>query len=715
MMKEVIAMRIPALIAAFITLLFPAAAWSETSANATQLEVVKATLVSEYAAIQPGTPVQLGVLLEPQPEWHTYWENPGDAGMPTSLQWKLPEGFKANAIDWPAPERIAEGTLLTHAYHESVFLPVTINTPVTTLDPSKEYRFNVKATWLVCKDICIPESAELSLSLPVSDSLPVKTQNANLFADHRNTHAAKVIRDKVGYQADTSHITLFIPLTAIGSDQITEAAFFPRQFNVYEYAAKQETTIADGMLQLKIRRSLEAPKDGSSGVLSVTTEDQGIKHLDITLDASGPLVSAMGIGDMPATTPVTTAGETTSLGLLTYLFLALAGGVILNLMPCVLPVLSLKTLAIAKKADKNPVMVRKLGIAYTAGILVSFAIITSILIGLRQSGEAIGWGYQMQSPAFIGFLIYLLFLIGLNLSGLFDLPVLFGSKAAATKDDSTSGSFYTGILATAVATPCTAPFMATAVGAALTMPPLEALLVFEFLGLGLALPFLLVSFFPAALRFLPKPGPWMERFKQFLAFPMYASVIWLIWVLVLQTGPSGAAIVMTGMLGLVMVVWLHHFFSGKHDSYRIIAVIAGIAIITLSLPMLEHMQDSRTSEDMADQYHVNEVAFTPETLESMRRDGKAIFLDATAAWCLTCQLNARVAIHTANTMQLFKEKDITLMIADWTRANSDITELLGSFGHKGVPLYVYYPPDNGQPVVLPQLLTEDIIKTTITP
>lgn len=693
------------IILACLALLIPPSAMAqmphEPLGATSRQEIVTATLVSEYNAIEPGQPAHLGVLLEPQPGWHTYWENPGDAGMPISLAWTLPKGFSAGKIEWPAPDRISEGPLVTYSYHENVFLPVTVQTP-SSLDPEGNYHFRVKGTWLVCKDICIPETAEMELILPVG--LPTETENAGLFAEHR-ANVPMLLEQEIHFESDGPFITLSIPLPAIGGKEVRSAVFFPRQYNTFEYAAAQESLLEDGMLKLKIRHSNDAPEEGSSGILSVTMADQSVKHYDITLSSKAPL-------------PAATASEEASRGLSGslpgYLLLALLGGIILNLMPCVLPVLSLKTLAIAKKAGKAPEKVKQLGLAYTLGILLSFALIAGLLIGLRQTGEAIGWGYQMQSPAFVGFLAYLLFLVGLNLSGMFDLPVLFGSSITQADDSSVSGSFYTGVLAAAVATPCTAPFMATAVGAALTMPPLRALLIFEALGLGLALPFLLVSLYPALLRFLPRPGAWMERFKQFLAFPMYASVIWLVWVLILQTGPMGAVIILSGMLLLAIVIWLRHFFPAHSPIYRAIGLVYGIAILGFTLPMLQDMESMNPLVNAHEAYEVDKTIYSPKKLSDLRLMGKPVFLDATAAWCLTCQLNGRVAIHTDATMRLFKERGITLMVADWTRPDSAITDLLSSFGHKGVPLYVYYPPNNAEPVILPQLLTEAIIREYVT-
>ncbi|MDE3038556.1 MAG: thioredoxin family protein [Pseudomonadota bacterium] len=551
--------------------------------------MVRVALVAEHTGVAAGQPFRVGILLEPPPGWHTYYKNPGDAGMATALAWTLPPGFSAGDIDWPEPEQMHEGSLTVYGYGGQVFLPVTI-VPPASLDASATYPVKVKATWLACKNICIPESANLEIDLPVV-AAPAPSAQAGLFkpAHHHPPAAA----------------TPFLPLILLA---------------------------------------------------------------------------------------------------------AMLGGLILNLMPCVLPVLSLKALAIAKKSGREHHVVIHMGIAYTLGILLSFAIIGGALLALRQGGEAIGWGYQMQSPAFVGFLIYLLFMVGLNLSGLFHLPVLLGGVGGGIAAESSArGSFFTGVLAVMVATPCTAPFMAPAVGVALTLPSWEAMLIFEALGFGLASPFLAVSLFPKLLRFLPKPGVWMETFKELLAFPMYASVIWLLWVLSMQTG-GGVTVALSGMLAIVIIIWMKKLF-GEDGAYRITALALYALVLGLSLPALNQMELGGMQRKM-DEMGITAVDYSAEKLAELRKTGTPVFVDATAAWCITCQLNGRTVIHTTRVMEAFKQHGVTLMVADWTRRNDDITEFLSSFGYKGVPLYVFYPA-HGKPVVLPQLLTQDKVIETI--
>lgn len=650
--------------------------------------IATSSLVSGSQTIAAGKPFRLALVLRPQPGWHTYWENPGDAGLPTTLEWTLPEGFGAGTIDWPPPQSLREGPLVTYGYSGEVLLPVTL-TPTATLSQT-EYHFTAKANWLICKEVCIPESAILSITLPAGDGAPAA--ETALFAEHDRAKP-QPLAAPVSYYIEQGRLTLasrtdlFLraPYTAIA--QIT---FFPRQQNAIDHAGQQvfKTDTANGTFTLSVPTVQDDIGHLTSGLLAVkmTNGDQRTtQYVDITLT--------------PAPTPQHTAYQ-----LIGIMLFAALGGLILNLMPCVLPVLSLKCLHIAKKSGREHTHIVQQGLSYTFGILVSFAALAGMLIGLQQAGQAVGWGFQMQSPAFVGFLIYLLFLVGLNLSGVFHLPVILGD-VAITDEDSARGSFFTGVLAAAVATPCTAPFMASAVGIALTLPPWQAMLVFQALGFGLALPFFLISLFPRALRFLPKPGAWMEKLKTYLAIPMYVSVGWLLWVLMLQTGTAGAAIAIGGMAAL----WTAIRFSRKVWLALLMFTLVGVC----SLFVINRLNHAGMNIPQTHSNHdVATTAFSKKILAELRAQQKPIFLDATAAWCITCQVNARFAIHTDRVMHAFKEKNITLMVADWTLQNPEISELLASFGYQGVPLYVYFPPV-GEPVILPQVLTPDIIINTI--
>ncbi len=673
-------MKFTALLALLLAFTTPAYA----APSSVQLEHTKATLVSEDSVVN-ASPLHLAVFLEPLEGWHTYWENPGDAGMPTTLTWTLPPDFKAGDIDWPAPQHLAEGPLVTYAYKGTAFLPVDITVPVNAL--MGDYTFKVKAEWLVCKDICVPESTMLELTLPAGNN-GAHTAAEPLFANHAEHHP-QLAKTHGHFKVDGKQIILTIPYKANPGD-LKDAQFTIREQNVMQYAGKQELVFKNDIIQLIIERADEMPEKTISGILTVN----GTENFNVVFDEATTLPDA----------------ETPWFPVI--LLFALLGGLVLNLMPCVLPILSLKALSIAKKAGSSHEDVVRQGIAYTLGILITFTILAGILLSLRGAGESIGWGYQMQSPAFVAFLVYLLFMVGLSLSGLFHLPVLLGNVGGDVVNESSArGSFFTGVLATAVATPCTAPFMASAVGAALTMPPLQGLLVFEALGLGLALPFLLISLLPRLRRFLPKPGAWMDTFKQLLAFPMYASVIWLLWVLTLQTGAGGMVLALTGMLLAVVVIWMKSLFTDGSRTYTIVSLVLYALILLVSLPQFGHLEATPLS--IHTEGGITSIPYSKATLDELRKQGKPVFVDATAAWCITCQVNARVALYTAATMKEFKDRGVVLMIADWTKRDDSITEFLSSFGFKGVPLCVFYPPNGKEPVIMPQILTEDTVIKTI--
>lgn len=591
------------IISSFCLIFFsPPQAYS-ASRDEIALEVTQAALISASDTIKPSAPLNVGLHLTLSPGWHTYTETPGDAGIPTTITWTLPEGFSASPIHWPPHETFKEGTLTTYGYKDEVLLPVTI-TPPASLAPDATHTLTAKAEWLVCKEICIPEFATLTLTLPTGDGAP--NASADLIAEWKS----------------------------------------------------------------------------SSGAADASKEQQAM------LDAgkSGPVRESF----------------------LGALFFAFLGGIILNLMPCVFPVLSLKAIAIARQSAVDAAHARQEGIAYTLGIILSFALIAGALLILRSGGEAIGWGYQMQSPVFVACLTYLMFMIGLNLSGVFELPVLLGHVGRElTHEPTVKGSFFTGMLATLVATPCTAPFMAGAVGYALAEPAHVALAIFLSLALGLALPFLLISFFPGLRAMLPKPGRWMETFRQLLAFPIYASAIWLVWVLTAQTGANGAAILLLGLMGIIFVLWLRRCFTPGSPRYRWIALLLFVFIGAASLSALSSL--ARNSEDdAASPLARHGEPYTPERLSELRDAGIPVFIDATATWCITCQINWQSTLGTEHIRETFAAKGVTLLIADWTSRDPDITALLQQFGRSGVPLYLYYPA-NGEPKVLPQILTPQIV------
>jgi DsbC/DsbD-like thiol-disulfide interchange protein/cytochrome c biogenesis protein CcdA len=598
--------------------------------------IATAQLVVDAPLVKRGKAVSAGVTITLPEHWHIYWKNPGDSGIATSLEWALPDGITAGEIEWPAPERIEMQGLVNYGYSHVVTLPVYL-TP-TRDDVVGEVK--VKASWLVCKDICIPESAELTAMLNGN------ADAAKIIAAAR-AQVPQPFTGNASFAAAPDAVTLTITRdNPWGADDVR---FSPADDGImanYPYGSFKQ--VGNELTLTMPRGSAEAPAQWQ-GVLHITKAGKE-EAWDISAKNSGPVAETATVSaSSPAEHTQTPAAST---GFTTALLLAFLGGLILNIMPCVLPILALKALALSKKAAASRTAAAKQGFSYTAGVVASFMLIAAAMLALKATGSAIGWGFQLQNPAFVAFLTVVMLLVSANLLGLFELPTLFGAKATGVNEDKLSGSFLTGVLAVLVATPCTAPFMATAVGATLSLPTAQALAVFAALGLGMASPFLIISLWPAARRLLPKPGAWMHRFKQILAIPMLATAAWLVWVLVQILSP--APIVKT---------------------------------------------------DLSE-------AYSAERLAQLRAEGKPVFVDATAAWCISCKVNERVALKPAEMQQFFRDKHITILIADWTNSDPEITKYLAQFNRNGVPLYVYYAP-KAEPVVLPQVLTPSIVREAI--
>lgn len=646
--------------------------------------IAKAQLLLHAPQVKQGEPITAGVLFTMPEGWHIYWQNPGDSGIPTTLTWTVPEGIQASEIEWPLPERIETSGLVNYGYGEKVILPVNL----TPLRDNISGPVKVKADWLVCKDICIPESAELTGALP-SSSPQAQVLLANAF--EQSPRASEALAH---FATDEKNVTLSIPVEELKLAQdsnIASAGWFPVNDGIILNASAQSFVVEGGKLRITTERgSAELPKEWR-GVLRVQTHAEE-PPIGFNLTA---------YPDASVTVATTPAVPQEALPLMIALLFAFLGGLILNAMPCVLPILSLKALALAKKSGVEQRHARAQGIAYTLGVILSFLAIAGVMLALKSAGASIGWGFQLQEPAVVAGLFFLMLLVALNLFGLFELPVLFGN---ATHDQhSLRGAFLTGALAVMLATPCTAPFMAPALGATLTLPAASALLIFAALGFGMAAPFLLISLFPPARKLLPKPGAWMLRFKQFLGFPMLATAAWLLWVINQTTGSAGLILALAGALLVAWMIWWAH--GTKDRGLRKVLLLACALVIGWSVAM-QPSPDGVTLDTGMEPY-------SAERLSELRAEGRPVFVDATADWCLTCKVNERFALKDDTVMALFKEKNIAMMVADWTSRDAAITEYLASFGRNGVPIYVYYPPQ-GEPVVLPQLLTPAVVRSAIT-
>ena len=624
--------------------------------------IAKATLVIDTVG-EPTAAIHFTL-----PEgWHIYWQNPGDAGLAPTIAWQLPAGVNAGSILWPTPSRHLTDTIVSYGYGDEVTLLV----PLTLSDPKAQGAVKAEVKWLVCKEICIPESTTLQGTIPASDG-------EGVIAKARAT-LPHIITTTGRFYADEKGVT--IALSA--KDLPTGAAeFFPIENGILANDGKRSVARDGQTLRFSFDRGYADIPETLSGVVKI--DNQGFYiHAE---RANAPIETSASSG-----------------GFLFILLLGFIGGVLLNLMPCVLPILSLKALALAKKSGLATHAVRRQGIAYTAGVITTFLAIAAVLLAVKSLGVAAGWGFQLQQPWFVATLALLMAFVGYNLLGLVELPVLLGSLSTRVKEDGALGSFLTGALAVALATPCTTPFMAPALGATLTLPALQGLLVFAALGGGMAFPFLLISFWPAALRLLPKPGPWMARFKQWIAVPILMTATWLLWVLFNLTGIAGAALTAAA---IALLFFLLRLSRAKQWP----GVIVSICIILL-MAITAFVQPSTALRTVS--MPANAVAFDAAKLKALRDAGTPVFVDATATWCITCKVNERVALHTEDVQALFKEKNIVFMVADWTQGDATITDYLASFGRTGVPLYVYYPP-HAAPIVLPQLLTISIVRNTVT-
>ena len=671
---------------------------------------VRAELVAHAPeGVAPGKPVWLGLVIEHQPQWHTYWKNPGDSGLPTTLAWQLPAGVSVGEIAWPTPSRLPIGPLVNYGFEGKLLLPV----PVTVAPDFKDESVNVKlsAQWLVCKDVCIPQQGEFALRVPVKAATAAQ---AALFAAASAAQPKDAADAKVSAELVDDAKALRMSIGGLPSAlQGKELAFFAETAGVIDHAAKTRGTWDGATWRADVPISPQRFESPSRMHVVLTTPGQ----------AAGTRVEMKIAGAWPALTPPAPAValETSSasvappppdFGFGAALLFAFIGGALLNLMPCVFPILSLKVLGFAGHAHSRRALVGG-GLAYTAGVVLSFVALAGLLIALRAGGEQIGWGFQLQSPGFVAALAVLFTLIALNLAGLFEFgTVLPSGLASARLRHPLADSFLTGVLAVAVASPCTAPFMGAALGVAFTLPAAQSLSLFAVLGLGMALPYLVMSLWPAVARAMPKPGVWMATFKTAMAFPMLATVVWLVWVLGQQTSIDGAAALLAVLVALAFALWAW----GRVDGTRVARAawgVVGVALLGMSiawaLPTWREAQAAPASVSSAERWQ----AWTPERVAALNAEGRAVFVDFTAAWCVTCQVNKRSTLNDTVLMAEMDKARVALLRADWTRRDATISNELSRLGRNGVPVYAIYRPGQSQPTLLPELLTVQTVRDAL--
>jgi thiol:disulfide interchange protein DsbD len=663
------------------------------TAQVDNLPKVAAKLIAEHDALAPGASETIAFQQDIRAGWHTYWLNPGDVGQPTTLDWTLPAGWKSGALQWPYPKRLPVGPFMDYGYEGKTWILSSVTAPADA-KVGDTVTLSAKASWLVCKEVCVPEDATLTLPVKIG---PSTTTGAAFAAARAKIPAASpwAARYALGASLD-----LYLAAKPLAVAHPQSATFFPTDDGMVTGPPAQQLGFATDGVVLRLVPGKKIAKRGGAldGVLVLTSSDGSTQALQVHA-FPGPVPAA----DFAGTAA---PAETNDTGFALSLLLAFLGGLILNLMPCVLPILAMKAFALSSQAGRDRAEAVRESFAYGAGAILSFLGLGGLLLALRAGGEAIGWGFQLQEPIVVAAFALLMFGVGLNLSGVFEVAG-FGGGDGLTRAGGSAGSFFTGVLAVAVAAPCTAPFMAAALGYALTQPAVLALAIFLSLGIGFAAPFVAVGVSPALTRLLPKPGLWMQRLREGLAFAMYGTAAWLVWVLAQQSGANAVAAVLAAMVAAGFGTWLWGVSRGFAARGRGIAALVTLIAILAALSCLWFIKSAPPASAAAvNVTGLPSQAYSAERLASLRAQNKPVFINATAAWCITCLVNDEAALSGANVKQAFAERHIAYLIADWTRRDPAITALLAAHGRSGVPLYLYYAPGAAEPKVLPQILTE---------
>ena len=692
-----------------IALLLLVAVQPAFATSVVQRDHTRVELVAEPQAIQPGATFTIGVVMTPIEGWHTYWKNPGDSGAQTSLVWSLPEGWTASQAHYPTPTTMPFSGLLNYVYKGTSVLLVDIT--ASDADLAAPVALGLRADWLVCDDeTCVPEGADLSIVLPPGNGA-ADPQHADLFAGARDAMPTPADWPARFYQtADAFQLTVDLPADV---EQATGGYLFPVEDGLINYATPQSAIMvpSDTGTQLRIETAggyANTQLGATEAVLRLDGLPEGSRAFAIsatrTDTPSGALASAR-----PADLPTAANAPPALPGLPLLLLYAIFGGVLLNVMPCVFPILSLKALALARSGG-SAADARIDAIFYTAGVLASFAIAGGLLLALKSAGSSLGWGFQLQDPRFNAALGVLMVAIALNLGGVFDIGSrLSGIGAALPGKGGRVGAFWTGVLAVLVASPCTVPFMGVALGATLFLPPASGILMFLGVGLGLALPFLLIAFVPALQARLPRPGPWMDGFRRLMAFPMFATALWLFWVVGQQAGANGMTLALAIALVVGFGLWLYGrgqfqdtvgWLRTAISAGVVLAGLAGLTLINASVQPVRAQSAETGGFDLA--------PFSQSGLQDLIAAQTPTFVYFTADWCITCKANERGALQSRAVIDAYNAAGVKVLVADWTRPDEEITRTLGNYGRTGVPLYLFFAPGKpiNQPYFLPQILTE---------
>ena len=695
---------------------FTGAQAQSTPKSVVTTERVRAELMAHAPdGAEPGKQVWVGLQIAHQPEWHTYWKNSGDSGLPTMLAWTLPAGVTAGEIAWPLPKKIPIGNLANYGYEGTVLLPVPL-----TISPgfkpsllANELEVKLKADWLVCRKECVPEEGSFVLKIPVRSTTAI---NGAAFDAAFKAQPRPVMGSTGGVtpdskvQIDGNAIRLTVqglPVQLRGK----KLDLFPETPEVIETSAP--FTQAWNGEAWTATVPLSAQRSGSPSVMPVVLADGGQGYrVELKVMGQWPrLASAASVSpalEAALRSNAASPPAAPSIGFFAALVGALLGGLLLNLMPCVFPVLAIKVVGFTRHADDRRGH-RISGFAYTSGVVLSFVALGALVLGLRAAGQQLGWGFQLQSPAVVATLAALFTVIGLNLAGLFEFGAFLPSSLATLESRHPVGnSFLSGVLAVAIASPCTAPFMGASVGLAIGLPAAQALSIFAAVGVGMALPYLAASMVPAVARMLPRPGAWMDVFRKLMAFPMFATVAWLVWVLGQQSGIDGAGALLALLVALAMVLWAFTL-TGRARGIVSAISLASLALLAWSAgPSITRVQAETTLAVNAQGWQ----AWEPGRVDQLLASGQPVFVDFTAAWCVTCQYNKKTTLSNREVLADLADKKVALLRADWTRRDPAITAALGQLGRSGVPVYVVYQQGRA-PVVLSEILGVKEVRSVI--
>jgi thiol:disulfide interchange protein/DsbC/DsbD-like thiol-disulfide interchange protein len=669
---------------------------------------VEAELVAAETALVPGSPSTVALRLRMDRGWHTYWRNPGDSGLPTKLDWKLAPGLSAGPIEWPAPHALPVGPLVNYGYEGEVFLLTGI--AVARDFAGSSANLAARADWLVCKEICIPEGADLVLTLPVAGSATADPRWAGPIASARAALPRPLEGWAVAAAGRGAEIELSLQPRA--PTELGEVHFFPYSEGKIEASGRQTVARKDSTLTLTLPVASQRVGEFTR-VTGVLTSSKGFGGFDAAaIDV--PLTGAVVAGAPPAGAAAAGAvlpivDDANRISFWVALVFALAGGALLNLMPCVFPVLSLKVLGFASHGGGTAGM-RAHGLAFAGGVIASFVALAVLLVALRAAGAQLGWGFQLQSPAIIVALAILFFVFALNLSGVFEVGQLLPSAVSTwSARNAYVNDALAGLVAVVVASPCSAPFMGAALGYALAQNNAATLAIFAALGVGMALPYLALAFFPAWRRKLPKPGPWMTRLRQGLAFPLYGTVIWLAWVLSMQLDNDAVARLLAVLLLIAFALWaLQTMRGGGARAWGVAATLGLAAAAVVGWPVaIAVATDNAPPPNALAAEKGPWQDFTPERVRDLTGSGRAVFVDFTAAWCVTCQVN-KFALNSDAVRAAFAQKNVALLRADWTRRDPIIGQALAALGRNGIPVYVLYRPGR-EPLLLPEVLQKSTI------